>query len=146
MSLSKKQRDQLRALCGEIGDDDGIAPADARRASGVSRRQKDRIKQLRLCEQVRRVVDVCLTDCPDPMLAGLTVASVEPGSSVSHLTIIVSYEIGNDVLSSREVIGRLRKIEGWLRSQIAPAISRKHVPRLSFTCCALDRNPEAHDA
>jgi ribosome-binding factor A len=133
MALSNKQREQLRALCGELGDEDGLSPADARRGSLPERDHKHVIKQLRLCEQVRRELSACLAECPDALLAELEVLRVEPGRRISQLTVVVTLQGVNDNVSTREILRRLKQVEGWLRTRIAPAISRKRVPQLSFS-------------
>lgn len=145
MALSNKQRDELRALCGELGDDDGVSPADVRRASGVERDHKHVIKQMRLCEQVRRALSACLTECPDALLAELDVLRVEPGQKMSHLRVVVARRAGEDEVSTREIILRLKNVAGWLRSRIASAISRRRVPQLSFSYGESETSTEDRD-
>src|SRR5690606_16952026 len=89
MALSRKQRDAMRALCGEIHEDDGIDPRDFFRDGGGSRRKND-YATLRLCAQVRQTLELVLPGALGDAGAGVRVASVTPAPDASRLLASVA--------------------------------------------------------
>ncbi len=87
-------------------------------------------KTMRLCRQVERALSMALPgECGDELLSGLTVMSVTPAEGTSRLLVTVSLPEGANPL---DVLLRLEKARGFLRSGLASEIHRKRVPDLAF--------------
>lgn len=89
-------------------------------------------KALQLCRQVQKTLNYALGGLEDDVLAGLYVESVEPAPNDKHLMVTVSPL--DPETSPEEVLLRLGRFSGRLRSEIAADIHRKRVPELSFHC------------
>ncbi len=74
---------------------------------------------------------IALAGCGDDVLAGLAVESVVPAPDAGHLLVAVSFS-AQPIPDPVEALGRLHRATGWLREQVAEAISRKRVPELAF--------------
>jgi ribosome-binding factor A len=115
-----------RALLGE--ESDSRKPLDPR---------QDR-KTLQLCRQVQRTLMLALAgECGDEVLRDVYVESVEPIGGASELLVRVALS-GNASVSAIDVMARLQERSGKLRAEIARAICRKRVPRLSFVAVAME--------
>lgn len=131
--MSERIRRDLRALCAEVHEDDGMDPRHA-----ASRRQpfesgKENRKTLQLCKQVARALALSLVDeCMDPCLHAIQIATVVPAPDSAHLAVLIRLEAGEDARSQEEILARLREAVGFFRGQVARAITRKHVPELTF--------------
>ena len=94
------------------------------------RRKFDDPKTLRLCRQIQEALQLALSgECGDEVLQQVFVDSVKPGADPARLAVYV--EVPED-LSPVDVLSRLEKARGLLRSMAAAAISRKKVPDLEF--------------
>ena len=127
MPSRKRHAELLRALCAQLHPDDGVDPRahsgrDARRI-----RKSDR-KLLQLCKQVAQtlqlVIPHVLTDC------GAAVTQVFPAPNAGRLCVVVSLSAGEDPHIIEE---RLKESCGYLRSEVALAVSRRRVPELMFS-------------
>nr|WP_281333811.1 hypothetical protein [Polyangium sp. 6x1] len=70
-----------------------------------------------------------LAGIEDEVLLEVWVADVEPAPDAGRLAVIVQAPRG---VSPDEVAARLEKVAGYLRAEVASAISRKRVPTLTF--------------
>ncbi len=96
--------------------------------NGKARRADHRT--LRLCRQIQEALQLGLAgECADEVLQQVFVASVRPSADPARLCVVV--EVPAD-LSPVDVLARLEKARGLLRSFAAAAISRKKVPDLEF--------------
>ena len=94
--------------------------------------EKGRHKTLQLCRQVQRALSLCLGgECGDEVLRSLYVESVEPAPDASRLLVRVIMPRSMHI-SPIEVLGRLDRVSGTLRAEVARAITRKRAPELSF--------------
>ena len=96
------------------------------------RRGHDR-KVQQLCRQVQRTISLSLAECGDDLLRDLMVESVTPAPDATHL--MVSVMPSSSVLRTANVAEinlRLARIAGWLRHEVAGAITRKRAPELLF--------------
>lgn len=95
-----------------------------------SRRRHADHKTLRLCRQVLEALQMGVAGhCGDEVLQEVFISAVEPGADASQLEVTVELPAG---AAASEVLERLQKARGLLRSLAAEAISRKKVPDLVF--------------
>lgn len=67
----------------------------------------------------------------------LQVASVEPAPGASQLLVTVCPAVQPTApLHSLEVLQQLSDVAGWLRCEVAAAITRKRAPKLLFQVAA----------
>jgi ribosome-binding factor A len=120
----------LRALCGELHDDDGVDPRDFFRQN--RRRDKDRHKSQQLCRQVQKTLDLVFSgDTRDALLATLRIVSVT-SADASTLLVSVVADLAPDLFDRAEIETRLANMSGRLRTEVANAIIRKRAPLLVF--------------
>lgn len=128
----------MRTVCGEIGPEDGVdprLPARSRRRPGVRRsaagpRPVPGRKARQLASQVFETLGAVLAgDTGDDLLGALRVVSVEPAPDASRLLVTLAPPATADPDALR---ARLDRASGWLRTEVAAAVTRKRAPRLSF--------------
>jgi ribosome-binding factor A len=103
--------------------------ADPRYDRDDDRRQVPNRKALQLCSQICDCLNMCFADLGDDLLRELVVQSVVPAPDSRQMLVIV--EVPKDLETSR-VRDHIARASGRLRTEIAAAIHRKHVPRLVF--------------
>jgi len=81
-----------------------------------------------LCGQVKDALHVALAGCADPVLQGLTVVGVEPAPHTGRLRVLVTAEAGERAAAETAVL----RAAGFLRGEVAAAISRRYAPELVF--------------
>ncbi|MEJ7729835.1 MAG: ribosome-binding factor A [Polyangiaceae bacterium] len=91
-------------------------------------RQVER-KVRQLCRQVQEAVGAALGSLDDDLLNAAWVAGVEPEPDASRLVVFI--EVDGDTPSER-VFARLERVAGWVRGEVAQAITRKRTPALAF--------------
>jgi len=108
---------------------------------GIKRRDH---KTAQLCRQVFRAVSLALGECADDVLRELVVHDVEPAPDASRLLVRVGFSaaVAADVTGVADVLGRLGQASGFLRREVATAITRKRAPELLFTFAAGDGGGE----
>lgn len=90
-------------------------------------------KTQQLCRQVAETLNSILSgECRDPVLQTLYVRSVVPAPDASQMLVTVEFLDTDLTISSDEVLRRLQRTMGFLRSQVAAAITRKRAPSLLF--------------
>lgn len=130
MSSDDRLRMQLQALCAELGPEDGLNARDFHRKN--THRAADRRTQSQLCGQIARALNLALPG------AGLEVLRA---TMVHTVTAPRSGEVEVTCVGPPEARPALHAASGWLRAEVAAAIHRKRVPRLTFVVV-----PEATDA
>jgi len=129
MTIDKKTREQLRAYCGQLQDDDGVDPRQFFRL--WQDHDKRNRKALQLCKQAAITLELALSgEFGDEYLQNLAVVAVEPAPNTSQLA--VTLRMVDDTLDLDETTRRLEAVAGRLRSEIATAITRKRTPKLAF--------------
>ena len=105
----------------------------AKEIFGKSGRYKHDRKLQQLCRQVQRTISLSLAECGDDRLRDLLVESVTPAPDASRLMVSV-LPSSSDVhpINVGEISLRLARIAGWLRHEVALAITRKRAPELLF--------------
>ncbi len=130
MAHDKSQRERLRALCGELHDDDGVDPHEF--FQPTRKRGKDRRKSKQLCRQVEKTLDLVLSgETGDELLGDLRIVSVTSADSTALLVTVIA-DVPPDRFDRAEIEARLAKMSGRLRSEVARAITRKRTPLLIF--------------
>ncbi len=116
-------RRQMKALCAELGPEDGQDPYlyhQHRVEPGRGRRRKER----QLCGQVARALELALGAAGHPALNATTVESVHPAGTTARLDVVL---IGPAGLGAA-----LEAAAGWLRDEVARSVHRRRVPFLAF--------------
>jgi ribosome-binding factor A len=131
MSIDRRMLERMRELCEDVGPDDGIDPREFKKSRAKEVRKTDRRKTLQLCGQMARTIQLCLGAAADDVLRRVVVDGVEPCPDASRLRVVVTCNAAAD-LSAADVLGRLERASGWLRSEVAVAITRKRAPGLAF--------------
>ena len=137
MNRKKPQENDLGKLRETPGEEDGADP----RTVFQQKSYRGNRKALQLCRQVQRALNFALGDLDDDVLAGLYVESVDPAPNDKHLMVTVS-PLDADI-SPDDVLVRLHRVIGRLRSEVAADIHRKRVPELSFRCIPPPKAPGA---
>ena len=124
-------RKRLRTLCAEVDPDDGSDPRYFFRKDGD--RKPGRHKARQLAKQVGEILDGLLAgSTADPVLGGVTVVGVEPAPDAATLLVTVTRTAGADPVPPGEILEHLGRAAGWLRSEVAAAITRKRAPMLVY--------------
>jgi ribosome-binding factor A len=140
-------RREMRTLCAEFSDGDGMNPHGRPRSAvepahghgrGKSQSQTglDR-KALQLCHQVAETLEEVLAECGDSYLQGLRVLDVEPAPDASRLLVTLAVDgLLDEDLDLDRVHDHLARASGHLRSEVATAITRKRAPVLVYRLAA----------
>lgn len=91
-------------------------------------RRADR-KERQLCRQVQEAIGEALSAVDDAVLSDVWICGVEPAPDASRLAVLVRASREADPERVKERLGR---VSGYLRTEVAQAISRKRVPTLVF--------------
>lgn len=144
MALDRRAREQMRALCGEIHEDDGVDPREFFKA-GRSRRKPDH-KTARLCGQVAQTIDQILAgETGDDDLRCLRVASVRPAPDASRMLVSVVADAPGGDFNRARAETRLQAASGRLRTAVAAAITRRKAPSLLFVLLGPGPEESAHE-
>jgi ribosome-binding factor A len=101
---------------------------DADSFFGAADRKAQR-KERQLCRQVQEAVSIALAGLDDSVLLDAWVMDVEPSPDAGRLAVLV--QAPRDA-SLEDVAARLEKVTGYLRAEVAFAITRKRAPTLTF--------------
>lgn len=91
-------------------------------------RRGDR-KVRQLCRQVQEAVGEALSTLDDDVLMDVWVCDVTPAPDASRLAVLVR---GPRDKPPELVKERLERVAGYLRTEVAQAITRKRAPTLTF--------------
>jgi ribosome-binding factor A len=131
MALSKRARDQLRAHCVEIQEDDAVDPCRFFDNSKSDRKESRKAKQL--CQQVAETLDQVLSgELQDELLCCLRVVSVSPAPDSSRLLVTLYANCPAKDFDQSLLEQRLAERKGRLRCEISAAITRRKAPTLAF--------------
>jgi ribosome-binding factor A len=93
-------------------------------------------KTAQLCRQVFQALSMALGDCADDVLRGLLVHDVDPAPNAARLLVRVGFSAGAEPVGVADVMARLGQASGFLRREVAAAITRKRAPELMFVLVA----------
>ena len=125
MSRRRPRVDDLNNLAAEVGGEDGGDAKEFHAKPWNQPKQAGR-KGRQLCAQVKEALHGALGACADEVLQGLDVVSVEPAPHTGRLRVLVASE---DRLAAESA---LRRAAGFLRGEVASAVSRRYTPELVF--------------
>jgi ribosome-binding factor A len=93
-------------------------------------------KTAQLSRQVFQALSLALSECGDDLLRELVLHDVQPAPNPSRLLARVSFSAGAPPVPIPEVLEHLNQASGFLRHQVAIAITRKRAPELFFAVIA----------
>jgi ribosome-binding factor A len=129
-SKKNPRRGRTPPLCGEFGPEDGIDP---RTYFDESFDPKEDHKVRRLCGQAARALRLVFPDSlGDEVFRELAIIGVEPAPDPSRLVVTVGPARPGVVVDAALVMEALRRVAGFLRSEVAVALNRKRAPTLIF--------------
>jgi ribosome-binding factor A len=100
-------------------------------------RQDTGRKARQLCRQVADTLGLVLAgECQDEVLQNLLVLAVDPAPDASRLLVTLGLDLADGTVTPADVLSRLDRAAGWLRSEIATAIHRKRTPQLAYRVVA----------
>ena len=126
MKRKSASTEQIKQLCGEIREDDGVDPCQTKRRERKPGCEKG---NRRLGAQIRRQLELVL---PELLFrAGVSfceILSVEPAPDTTRFSVVVvvkkeDFDVATDVLARRK---------GAIRTEVAGAIHRKKAPDFAF--------------
>jgi ribosome-binding factor A len=131
MKRKRLSTDQVRQLCGELGEEDGVDPRHlllSQRASARTNR-----KAMQLCGQVAETLNLVFSgEARDEVLRELQVAAVVPAPHTAQLLVMVEPAIASPRLHPERVAEHLVAKAGMLRAAVAASITRRRAPKLLF--------------
>ncbi len=128
MSRRRRKADELQHLAAEVGGEDGGDPKEFHAKPWDATKQASR-KGQQLCAQVKRALHGALAGCADAVLQGLDVVSVEPAPHTGRLRVLLTPAEG---IPREAVQAVLVRAAGFLRAEVASAVSRRYAPELVF--------------
>ncbi len=128
MSRRKQNAEEWKDLAAERGEEDGT-DAQEFHAKPWNAPKKATRKGLQLCGQVKDALTVALPACADVGVQGLVVLAVEPAPHTGRLLVLVGASPDDN---RGTVLQALTRASGFLRSNVAAVISRRHAPELIF--------------
>ena len=141
MTLDKRTRAEMRALCGEIHADDGVDPREFFKTKNV--RDKKSRKAMQLCHQVAVTLELVLSgDFGDELLHNLQVVSVEPAPDDTQMAVTLRADVRAELANTQQILERLAAVSGRIRCEVASAITRKRAPKLVFRLVGPTDGPE----
>jgi len=126
MKLSQLKDAQIRQLCADWDEEDGVRPEKRREY-----KKKD-FKPLKLCRQAEKALAFEWDKLTDSHITeGMAIERVTPEDNGSKLVLHVAYD-ARQYESDQIVLAVLKERRGYLRSIIAGMIHRKRVPEIAF--------------
>ncbi len=136
MTLDKRTRGEMLAHCGEVHDDDGVDPREFFKSHRSHKKINRKTRQL--CAQVADTLSLVLAgEFRDQLLHNLQVVSVEPAPDASQLAVVLGADASGTDIDVCQILDRLDGVAGWLRAEVAAAITRKRAPKLVFQVIAI---------
>ena len=130
MSPRRIARKDLFAGCAEPGPGDGLDPRLESREEPPKVANR---KALLLCGEAERTLSAVLAgECGDDVLRNLLVASVKPAPTSARLLVTVYLAAPMEGVDAGQVLARLERARGLLRSEVAAALHRRRAPDLMF--------------
>lgn len=139
MTTDRRRSHAEHMLCGSLHADDGVDP---RSFSKPERQNKPNRKDLQLCSQASRALSMAIAaEVRDSLLRDVLIDSVQPAPDASRLTVVVRVPGDTDAGRLAAIEASLKRRRGFLRSEVAAAISRKRAPELTFQVVPMENHP-----
>lgn len=129
MKRNTNTSDKLSSHRGEIDSDDGLDPRHFFKSKHRPRSTNRKAQQL--CNQVAETLQQVFGESADAVVQSLYVVEVQPAPDASQLLVLVAPAAGAECTDD-ETTAALSRAGGWLRSEVAGAITRKRAPQLVF--------------
>ena len=133
---SRRQRQSVDSKFVELCDNEFQAEDAAAISKFFRKGGGERIpprKTLQLCRQIAETLNAVLSgESRDELLQTLFVESVVPAPDVAQMLVTVQTLDSESVFSEADILSRLQGASGWLRAEVAAAITRKRAPNLVF--------------
>jgi|SRR5262245_27205016 len=129
MKRKTTKNDELSAYRANVGEDDGLDPREVFETNGRARASGRKARQL--CAQVAEALQQAFGESIDDTIQSLDVIAVRPAPDATQLLILAAPAIGSQCTAD-EALEALTRAAGWLRSEVAQAITRKRAPQLVF--------------
>jgi ribosome-binding factor A len=130
MIRRKPSVEDILSSCDQPGPGDGRDPRFDARAEP---HRPVRRKALQLCREAERTLGAVLAgESGDDLLRELVVVSVVPAPSTGRLLVTVALPPPAPPHTPDEVLARLGRMAGRLRSELAAAVRRRKAPELAF--------------
>ena len=128
MSRRRAKADDLLRLAGDLSPEDGSDPKLDHAKPWDAPKQAGR-KAKQLCAQVRHALDGAFAAAADPVVQAVAVVEVEPAPHTGRLRVLVGVPADLSPDAVGEALGRAA---GFLRNEVAAAVSRRYAPELVF--------------
>ena len=131
MKRKFRKNTSLNRYCAQVHEDDGQDPRYFfRKETNPSKAGR---KALQLCAQVADTLSLLFSgESSNDILQSLEVVAVAPAPNAAQLLVTVAPAAGAPPLVESQVNAALAGAGGWLRCEVAAAITRKRAPRLVF--------------
>jgi hypothetical protein len=128
MKPRKPSRRDILFSAADVRPGDGLDP----RYDRSGERPTGKRKTLQLCREAERTLSAVLAgECDDDVLCELVVLSVVPAPNAGRLLVTVARPASVPA-PVEEVLQRLLRVAGRLRSELAAAVSRRKTSELTF--------------
>ena len=133
MTTQRHNLSNIHECCQDLQEDDGVDP---RRYFQPSSSNEKKRKNVQLCGQVAKLLNVAFVGWESQILALLFVVRVTPAPSLSRLEVVVDTSQVPSNVASRDIYAELCRAHRALRMVVAEGITRKYVPDLTFRLAA----------
>ncbi len=131
MNRKFRKDTSLDRYCAEVHEDDGQDPRYFFRKDTQPTQAGRKARQL--CAQVADTLRLLFSgETSDEILQSLEITEVSPAPNASQLLVTLGPAAAAPALDESQVHEALARAAGWLRSEIAAAITRRRAPRLAF--------------
>lgn len=128
MSQRRRKADEFKHLAADSSTEDGSDPKEFHSKPWNAPKKAGR-KAQQLCQQVSDALHNALAACGDVAVQAANVLSVEPAPHTGRLRVLLSAPVD---LGRTVVVEAITRAAGYLRAEVASAISRRYAPELVF--------------
>ena len=133
MKFSSDKINELKQLCGEVDEIDGLSPKEYRKKEA---KRKKHYKTHQLCKQIERSLSLDWMDISESEIwTDTMIASVRQDIQSPNLILSV-YILPQSRFTEKEILEELKNCRSIIRSFVAGAICRKKVPDIRFQIVA----------
>ena len=130
MKRRLRTKDTMSHDRAEVDAEDGLDPRDVFESKNQHRGADRKTQQL--CAQVAETLQQVLGEAADQSVQALQVVEVVPAPDATQLLVLTAPVVNCTDFDLEATIAALLRASGWLRRQVAAAITRKRAPLLVF--------------